>query len=92
MKWRQRAKEKWLQLGDRNTKYFHSCATQRNQRAQIMKIKDKDGRWCYSQEDIEAAFVGYFTELFTAGKEMDMEINQTLLAEFTVEEISSAIH
>ncbi len=70
-----------------------------------MKIKDKDGRWCYSQEDIEAAFVGYFTELFTAGKEMDMddclaaidrkvtlEINQTLLAEFTVEEISSAIH
>jgi hypothetical protein len=70
-----------------------------------MKIKDKDGRWCYSQEDIEAAFVGYFTELFTAGKEMDMddclaaidrkvtlEINQTLMAEFTVEEISSAMN
>ncbi|XP_042944707.1 uncharacterized protein LOC122278595 [Carya illinoinensis] len=29
MKWRQRAKQNWFQLGDRNTRFFHSCATQR---------------------------------------------------------------
>jgi len=70
-----------------------------------MKIKDKDGRWCYSQEDIEAAFIGYFSKLFMAGKDMDiedclaaidrkvtLEMNQTLMAEFTVEEISSAMN
>jgi hypothetical protein len=72
MKWRQRAKESWLQLGDRNTKYFHACATQKKQRSQILKIKDTTGQWCYTQEDIEEAFVAYYTEPFTTGNEMDM--------------------
>jgi hypothetical protein len=72
LKWRQRAKEAWLQFGDRNTKYFHACATQRKQRSQILKIKDLVGQWCHCQEDIEKAFVDFYTELFTAGVEEDL--------------------
>ncbi|XP_042974677.1 uncharacterized protein LOC122306311 [Carya illinoinensis] len=32
LKWRQRAKQLWHQMGDKNTKYFHACATQRRKR------------------------------------------------------------
>lgn len=73
LKWKQRAKEAWLQLGDRNTKYFHSCATQKKGRSQVLKIKDIAGRWCHTKEDIEAAFNQYFTELFTTGEDLELE-------------------
>jgi hypothetical protein len=42
LKWSQRAKEDWLKYRDRNTKFFHACATQRNRRKQISKIVDKE--------------------------------------------------
>jgi hypothetical protein len=105
LKWRQQAKESWLQFGDRNTKYFHACASQKKQRSQLHRIKDTTGRWCTTKEDLEATFVSYFSELFRAGTDIDMEnclstvdqkvtgrMNHQLLAEFTVEGIEAAMH
>lgn len=46
LKWRQRARENWLKFGDRNTKYFHACASQRKSRNSIREVTDLDGnRW-----------------------------------------------
>jgi oligoendopeptidase F len=38
LKWRQRAKENWLKLGDRNTKFFHACANQRSRSNMISQV------------------------------------------------------
>jgi hypothetical protein len=47
-KWKQRAKEDWLRNGDRNTRYFHACATQKKRRSMVERIHDEAGRVCSS--------------------------------------------
>jgi len=44
--WQQRSKVQWMGLGDRNTKYFHSKASERKKKNTINKIMDKNGNWC----------------------------------------------
>lgn len=46
LKWRQRAKVEWLWNRDRNTNFFHACASQRNRRNHIRLIVDGNGRSC----------------------------------------------
>jgi hypothetical protein len=77
LKWRQRAKENWLKYGDRNTKYFHACASQRKCRNLVKEIVDLDGKKWYSQQGIEGAFVRYFQWLYRAKSlvEIDSCIN-----------------
>jgi hypothetical protein len=43
-RWRQRAKEKWLKNGDKNTKYFHACVNQRRWSNQILQIQNEKGQ------------------------------------------------
>jgi len=81
------------------------CANQRKRKNQIVEIKDKHGSHCSSHRDIEQAFIHYFQELFQVGDAVDVEpsvealeckvtpeMNQMLLVEFTVEEITKALN
>ncbi|KAL5751045.1 hypothetical protein ACOSP7_025648 [Xanthoceras sorbifolium] len=42
--WRQRSRAMWLKDGDRNTRFFHSKATQRRRRNRIVGLMGDDGR------------------------------------------------
>ena len=44
--WQQRSKVQWMGPGDRNTKYFHSKASERKKKNTINKIMDENGNWC----------------------------------------------
>ncbi|KAG6634828.1 hypothetical protein CIPAW_11G000200 [Carya illinoinensis] len=56
MKWKQRAKVHWLQKGDRNTKYFHFCTTQRKKRNCVKSLIDEEGAVFTDSKDIGSVF------------------------------------
>jgi hypothetical protein len=100
----QRAKETWLQFGDRNTKFFHASANQKFKSHRIEKILDQEGQLFTEHSEIEGAFINDFTELFTAGSDLEVEassnaiqpkvtaaMNNQLLVDFTPDEIGIAL-
>lgn len=102
--WRQRSRAVWLKDGDKNTKYFHHKANQRNRRNAINQIKDSEGRWVRSQRCIEEVAEDYFTNLFSVGNTHMVEdvcshIRRTLSGDnvsllsspFTREEVERAV-
>ncbi|XP_041025435.1 uncharacterized protein LOC121265832 [Juglans microcarpa x Juglans regia] len=65
LKWKQRAKQRWLQEGDRNTKYFHQCANQGRTTNSIQKIINDEGKVLTNPKDIGSQFQKFFSELFS---------------------------
>jgi hypothetical protein len=102
--WRQRAKVEWLKSGDRNTRFFHACASDRKWRNHVGSITDENGNIWENSRDMGDAFVKYFTNLFTQGPDGDFSLclqpitcrvidvmKMDLGKSFTVEEIEVAL-
>ncbi len=102
--WRQRSRISWLQEGDRNTKYFHACASQRKRTNNIARLRDSDGQWQTDQGVIGTMAVDYFQNLFTTSSPhaisevtsqvdpvVSEEMNEILLTSFTEDEIRQAL-
>ncbi|KAL2922482.1 LINE-1 reverse transcriptase-like protein [Bienertia sinuspersici] len=60
---KQKAKVAWLREGDDNTALFHSCLRKRNVQNHVYAIKDRSGQLKDSPEDIQSAFVDYYSDL-----------------------------
>lgn len=66
--WAQRSWVPWLKHGDKNTKFFHSKASQRQWRNFIHGIKDEENNWIEEQEDRARVTINYFENMFSAGE------------------------
>ena len=64
--WAQKARTSWLQLGDKNTRYFQTVANVRRKRNEISKIKDNQGNWWWRGEGKERVFIEDFKSRFSA--------------------------
>ncbi|XP_012453509.1 uncharacterized protein LOC105775544 [Gossypium raimondii] len=62
--WRQKARCDWLQLGDRNTKFFHSRTMRRRKFNRITTLRVDNGDWCTDQYILQAKAVEFFEGLF----------------------------
>lgn len=69
--WKLRSKNKWLQLGDKNTKVFHGWAKTRKMKNNIPSLLDSDGVEHTSEEAKGDIAIKYFSELFTSSQPID---------------------
>jgi hypothetical protein len=60
--WGQRARVKWLNWGDRNTKFFHASTIQRRDRNKLSRIKDDNGQWVEGQTQITHAVLDHYSK------------------------------
>ena len=103
--WFQRSKIMWAKFGDRNSKFFHSLASQRKRKNLIRKLNDSNGRVVESSEDIAECLVQYYQDLFQSAnqhlctsatdsiqKVITEEMNSKLSSEFTQLEVKQAIN
>ncbi|XP_075665883.1 uncharacterized protein LOC142635634 [Castanea sativa] len=102
--WAQRSRIPWLKYGDKNTKFFHSKASQRKRQNHIKGIQCAQGNWVDKVEDIANVAIGYFDNLFCAGtcdqmedclnavpRKVTPDMQETLSSEFSAEEVKIAL-
>ena len=63
--WHQRSRALFLREGDRNTRYFHSKASQRFRRNRILGLRNELNVWCSEDFQIKAIATQYYQTLFS---------------------------
>ncbi|KAA3461663.1 putative Transposon TX1 [Gossypium australe] len=66
--WEQRARINWLKVGDKNTKCFHSFASQRKKRNTINCLETEEGRVTRDHSKMAHIAKNFFESLFTSNK------------------------
>ncbi|XP_075499320.1 uncharacterized protein LOC142537712 [Primulina tabacum] len=104
--WKQRSRVNWLSHGDRNSKYFHACATARRTRNHIRGLVSSHGDWCTDTSGMAEIVERYFTNLFSSinptadernrihnyvNTTIDDQINSILCAPFSAAEVRKAL-
>uniref|UniRef100_A0A803NMW7 Reverse transcriptase domain-containing protein n=1 Tax=Cannabis sativa TaxID=3483 RepID=A0A803NMW7_CANSA len=59
--WRQKSREVWLRLGDRNSKFFHASTIIQRRRNQILSLKDHEGNKCDDRRKMSSIIENYFS-------------------------------
>ena len=62
--WHQRSRSNWLRAGDQNTRFFHGRASQRRRRNRIVGLRDEDGNWRDSSDEVVAILTRYYEGIF----------------------------
>ncbi|CAA7042518.1 unnamed protein product [Microthlaspi erraticum] len=63
--WTQKAREKWVVHGDRNTTFFHTSTVIRRRRNRIEMLKNGDGVCVSDRNELEDMAVEYFRRLYS---------------------------
>ncbi|XP_058075727.1 uncharacterized protein LOC131224206 [Magnolia sinica] len=77
--WKQKARNSWLQAGDRNTQHFQASAQERIRRENITEIKDNNGVTITEEAQLKAEAVLFFSSLFQADPSSSSKVFLTVI-------------
>ncbi|RYR45945.1 hypothetical protein Ahy_A07g031714 [Arachis hypogaea] len=77
--WMQKFRQLWIVEGDRNTRFYHTKTAIRRCKNKIIKLRNNEGCWCKSQEELQDMAIGFFKKLY---KE-EVRYNQKLVTSLT---------
>ncbi|KAG7547784.1 Ribonuclease H domain [Arabidopsis suecica] len=63
--WFQKSREKWIELGDRNTSYFHTSTIIRRRKNRIEALKNEEGQWVSDKQQLEQLAINYYQRLYS---------------------------
>ncbi|KAJ1417306.1 Zinc finger, CCHC-type [Sesbania bispinosa] len=102
--WAQRSRVKWLQHGDRNSKFFHASTVQRRDRNRLFRLKNDLGEWMEGQEAMEELILAHFQQIYKSDgainfkeceeviqKNVTDDLNTKLLRPVSEEEVKLAV-
>ncbi|XP_050281711.1 uncharacterized protein LOC126722610 [Quercus robur] len=102
--WAQHSRDFWLKHGDRNTKFFHSKALQRQRRNFIKGIRNSDNVWVEEVGEVADVALSYFENMFKAGDsdrveeclvavqhKVDPNMQEISSRDYSVEEIKTVV-
>ena len=97
-------KGQWLKDGDRNTRFFHSKASQRRRENYIKGLYDNNGQWCTNPSRVEDIVLEFYQALFTSQNPENFdeilaqiprivtnEMNNDLMVEFKTDDVETAL-
>ncbi|KAF7135681.1 hypothetical protein RHSIM_Rhsim08G0012100 [Rhododendron simsii] len=91
MYWHQRSRIKWLQLGDKNSRFFHLSTIHRRQRNQISKLKDAHGVWQTETKAIAGIIRDHFHSLYCSPPTRNFDDVIDLVDPLVTDEINCAL-
>lgn len=102
--WRTKSRVKWLQLGDRNTAFFHARTAQRRVQNRIHGLEDEHGSWKEGNNEIQGIILRYFSAIFSSsdpagfdtvlncvGERVTESMNRRLIRPLRAEEVTEAV-
>ena len=102
--WSLRARVNWLKDEDRNTRFFHSKASQRRRRNYIKRLFDLLGQWTTQPNQVVNTAINIYQQLFTTSNPKNLkavlaeipqlvtiDMNATLTSTFTADEVERAL-
>ncbi|KAA3471337.1 reverse transcriptase [Gossypium australe] len=64
--WEQRVKTNWLRMRDKNTVFFHKCASYRKKKNMVKGLEDETGNLITDNEEMSKMAAAFFKDLFSS--------------------------